>query len=67
MTTTRLGAKRAQNSELKSLPAGRDTAEPVAIAPADRIPVVAVGDGEERGVAEPGTTLDYIEVTFRTP
>ena len=49
---------RKQKSELKSLPTGRDTAEPDVVDPAV-IPVVAVGDGEERGAVVPGTTLVY--------
>ena len=58
---------RKQKSELKSLPAGRDTAEPEAVVPVARIPAVAAGDGEVRGVDVPGTTLDSIEIAFRTP
>ena len=58
---------RKQKSELKSLPAGRDTAEPEVDVPVAWIPVVAVGDGEVQGVDVPGTTLDSIEIAFRTP
>ena len=58
---------RKQKSELKSLPAGRDTAEPEVVAPDDRIPVDAVGDGEARGVEAQGTTFNHIVATFRTP
>ena len=58
---------RKQKSELKSLPAGRDTAEPEVDVPDDRIPEVAVGDGEDRGAAIPRTTFNHIVATFRTP